>query len=369
MESSNQDSDLCWCGSGLLFQSCHKDREKQTPPTLGEIIEYQRKAFGKKRCFHPDAPTNCTKIIRAHTIQKGGNLAQIARNGHVYSVSPDLKSLIENNGLLTPTLRGISQVSTINGFCGHHDASFFSPIENRDFNWEPEQCFLLIYRSLSRELYGKLSLFDQTTPMRNMDKGKDLATQQYFQRLINTYELGAQIAIRDLNNLKSQLDAKYTTQDYSDIRYFGFEFGSPPDVLCSVGMTPAFDMSGLRLQNLNDTNTRVQYLSFNLFAENSKGFAVFSWLPPSDIVATRFISSLDLIDNSHIPDALIRICFNESDNLAISPGWWEQLAESDKQKLLNRLRQDADPYAPKFSLADDGLRVARFKWLSTNFSS
>lgn len=349
----------CWCGSGEPYATCHLDRDKQQPPTLQEVIEARNKAFSWRICLHPEAPINCTKIIKAHTIQRGGNMSAIARDGKVYCLPADLISLIDNDGQLVPVLRGIGQVSVINGFCGHHDAAFFSPIENQPFTWTKEQSFLLNYRALSRELYGKQSLANAVQGMRLLDKGKAPDKQFILQMMADEIEEGSSLALRDLGAIKAEHDAVFKSKSFADVRFYGVSLNSAPEVLCCAGLTPSHDFADRPIQNLSNHQALMKFVFFNILAIGEGGAVVFSWLPSADAVATQLIGSLDLISDAAIPDAIVRLAFNYSDNLAINPVWWDNLKEDERHRLLMRARQGADLYMERMSLIDDGLRVAR----------
>jgi hypothetical protein len=359
LSQQSAQSNECWCGSGEPYAACHLDRDKQKPPGLQDVIDARNKAFSQRVCLHPEAPTNCTKVIKAHTIQRGGNMSAIARDGKVYCLPADLISLRDNNGQLVPVLRGIAQVSVIDGFCGHHDAAFFSPIENQPFAWTKDQSFLLNYRALSRELYGKQSLAYAMAGIRQLDKGKSPFEQYMLQTMADQMAKGASLALRDLATIKGEHDTIFKTGDFADVRFYGVSLNSPPEVLCSAGLTPSHDFADRPLQKLSDHHAIMKFVFFNTLAIDGGGAAVFSCLPSADAVATQFIGSLDQISDAAIPDAIVRLAFNQSDNLAINPVWWDSLKEDERQKLLNRARQGADPVVPRMPLIDDGLRVAR----------
>lgn len=358
----------CWCGSGEPYAACHNERDKQKPPGLQDVIEARNKAFSRRVCLHPEAPTNCTKVIKAHTIQRGGNMSAIARDGKVYCLPADLISLKDNNGQLVPVLRGIAQVSVIDGFCGYHDAAFFSPIENQPFAWLEEQGFLLSYRALSRELYGKQSLVYAMQGIRQLDKGKSPVEQYILQTMADQMEKGASLALRDLATIKAEHDAIFKAGKFANVRFYGVSLNGPPEVLCSAGLTPSSGFFDQPLQELSDHQAVMKFVFFNVLAIGGGGAVVFSWLPSADAVATQFIGSLDQINEAAIPDAIVRLAFNQSDNLAINPAWWDSLKDEDRQTLLRRARQDADPVAPRMSLVDDGLRVARSVVVKKHYS-
>ncbi len=150
-------NDQCWCGSGLKYKKCHMARERQEPVNIWEVAGEHNKLFGTKDCLAPDAmKVDCSgAIVKAHTVPRSGSLQQIARNGHVYSFIPTLGNIIKGKGRLQPRLVHINVASTFTGFCSTHDDGIFSKIEKQAFVGSQEQCFLLAYRGLARELYTK----------------------------------------------------------------------------------------------------------------------------------------------------------------------------------------------------------------------
>ena len=80
-------NDRCWCGSGMKWKSCHRDREKQEPINIYQKLEELDVHFAEGKCLHPHASDkSCSSVIRAHTIQRGGGLKTIAEDYHVLSV-------------------------------------------------------------------------------------------------------------------------------------------------------------------------------------------------------------------------------------------------------------------------------------------
>lgn len=79
-------------------------------------MRYQRLLDEMKRqsrmgeCLHFDNDLQCSEIIDAHSIQKGGQLSKIAENGHVYRVDFD-----SNRGQLFFKKTGIEKSIYISG--------------------------------------------------------------------------------------------------------------------------------------------------------------------------------------------------------------------------------------------------------------
>ena len=154
----------CWCGSGKKFKKCHLHRSEQEKNSKWDNLKKFKSEFSKKHCLCPkEHPQDCEgNIINAHTVSKSGNLKAISRNGHVYAfllpIEMQLKIRSLNpNGILEPYLAGINKASTFTGFCKAHDKLLFAPIEDRAFVADKEQIFLLTYRTMAREFFGKLA--------------------------------------------------------------------------------------------------------------------------------------------------------------------------------------------------------------------
>ncbi|MEH1678706.1 hypothetical protein V7F43_22365, partial [Salmonella enterica subsp. enterica serovar Enteritidis] len=75
-------------------------------------------------------------------------------------------------GRWVPEKIGINQASTFTGFCAVHDRILFSCLENEKFTGTDEQCFALMFRSLSKEIYAKEGGRRSSDFAKNADKGK-----------------------------------------------------------------------------------------------------------------------------------------------------------------------------------------------------
>ena len=91
--------------------------------TAGAVREL-RDVVSRRICLHPAAPVGCTKIGRAHTIQRATALKRIARDGHLYTTPLDLPHAMAS-GPKAMRLVGIEKASTFAGFCARHDDELF----------------------------------------------------------------------------------------------------------------------------------------------------------------------------------------------------------------------------------------------------
>lgn len=353
-------NDLCWCGSGLKYKKCHIDREKQEPTKLWDASKELRKAFSTKDCLAPEPmKSNCSKtFVKAHTVPKN-SLKQIARNGHVYSFIPSLSNIAEDNGILRPRLLGISKASTFTGFCSVHDNAIFSKIEKQPFLASQEQCFLLAYRALAREIYMKKSQLNSFDLLAKADRGKPPQQQLYIQNIKRLMELGSSVGLRDSEHHKALYDEVMLSGDFSSVHGYIIELHSPPPIMCCSGTFPKQDFKGNNLNNLINLHSQPHLLNFNSFYGDNCGIIVFTWLSESDPTCIPFIDSLKDLPPDSITDGLLRFFFSFSENIHIKPDWWENLSAQQRDSLTNRLTASANLHVDsRYSdcITDDGIR-------------
>ncbi len=354
-------NDPCWCGLGRKYKSCHLDRDTQTPVHPGGAFRSFRQSFTtSKTCLAPDSWLKECRggISQAHTIQKSTSLKRIAQNGHVYSFlpPPNLEKLRENQSVLVPRLLGIQQASTFAGFCARHDDTIFAPLEKQTFYGTPEQCFLLGYRALAREIYNKRAAAKSPDIIRDMDKGKPLARQVELQEMASSLEVAIEAVGRDNFYYKSIYDDILERQDYNTVRAYIIEFETAPPVMCSGAASPGQDFDGVKLQNVEDLQNTPDLLCFTSFYGGERGVVAFSWLANFDRTCGAFIESLKAIPDKLVTAALLRFFFTHCENVHIAPDWWESLSEETRSAVIEHMMVNADPIKarPKAVLADDG---------------
>ena len=319
-----------------------------------------------KTCLAPEGwRSDCSRTARAHTVPRAGSLRHIARNGHVYSFVPSPEKLIKHHGVCFPELKGINRASTFTGFCSKHDDAIFAAIEKQPFSATPEQCFLLGYRALAREIFTKLAAASLIDLRRTMDRGKPLEEQLDIQTLNFLNETGVRAGLSDNAHYKPIYDEILQTRDFSAVRYYVIEVEGAPDVMCSGAVFPEQDFNGLELQDIGDLTTTPDLLSFTSFFGGKAGAIVFAWTADSDRTCERLIESLHVIDDTHVTAALLRLFFEHCENVHTRPDWWEGLKDGSRHALVQRMAASANPWIsrPDAILADDGLQVPSWKVL------
>ena len=354
-------NDLCWCDSGKKYKNCHYKREATAPVLLSELLTVHRKIWTKEYCLHPQQTSCSGNIVQAHTIQRGGSLERIARNGHVYTFKTDTAKILKT-GMPEINLVGINKASTFTGFCGYHDNYVFQPIEKEAFTISEETGFLLAYRVLCHELFLKKAWKEELLYAKdNLDKGKPLARQVEIQDLADQFLIGVEAGLNDLTSIKAKYDETLIKHDYKDVKYYAILLEEIPDFVCSGFTQPLYDFKGNQLQDLADLSVISENLAFSIIATDLGGSIIYSWAD-KNISSTMLIKSLMNLSHEKQISASARFAFENFENLFISPNWWESLDPYIQQKIFERHLSGTPDYPHMASgLIDDGLDLVSWK--------
>lgn len=356
-------NDPCWCGSGKKYKKCHYGRESMKKQSPFSAEKQLIKNYSQKYCLHPGANENECKgnIVKAHTIQRSGGLSKIAENGHVMAFRPDMKTLIETEGKILPKPVGIRKASTFTGFCEYHDESTFERIEKYPFKSEKEQCFLLSYRALCRELFTKKAALESVQINRQADMGQPLDVQKEMQFFVSFNEAALKKSFQELSDRKEKYDKSLILKDYSDFTYYGIFLDKLPEVLCSGGFAPEFDFEGNMLQDYINLHKDLESFYFSLIPLEDLGLALFGWIERKNSPCIEFIQSLHaLYSKGEIGNALVRFIFDSFENTFFRISWWEALSQNERDSLQNRILSGALKERNKDCLIDDGLRTVNW---------
>ncbi|MES2674461.1 MAG: SEC-C domain-containing protein [Pseudomonadota bacterium] len=319
-------NESCWCGSKIKYKKCHLDRDQQKPVDQNEIHK-KLSSFNQQQCCSvpSELKDKCTsKIIKAHSVSKSSSLKEIAIDGHVLTTFKVTHSFNKTHRL-EPKLIGINKASTFNGFCSYHDKTLFSSIEDLPFLRTEEQCFLVAYRAVSRELFAKRSASNVLGLLKELDKGKSLKQQIEHQNASNYYINNHDLTTNDLVFVKSKLDRMLVLGDYSDLVHVIFELENPASVMTSAILSSEIDFEGGILQNPSSNPNEIpDYLIINSFAGNGKGYIVMSWLAEHSICNEILLDQL--LKKDHISNYLTMFVFASIENNYLCPTWWASLS-------------------------------------------
>ena len=324
----------CWCGSGQKFKKCHRNRQEQEPESPWIAVETIRKAFQFKKCSADGGALGaCSgKIIHAHTVSRGANLAKIARNGKVVTYGGGYDVLEKSGGKLVPKEVGINQASTFNGFCAGHDARLFSCVENNEFSGRPDQCLAIAYRNLSRDLYAKDAAAAMQDALRGSDKGRSLQEQVAIQKQLTIANFGNDLARGELRASHDKVTRALAANNAGVLRTLIVECQDMLPFMTASAWSPINDLWGKEIQPAwNDAVLEQIFLS--TFLGNDKSFVCLSWLEvdpaPGQIIADQ-ITSLPATTQLN---ALLQFAVKHAENVFFSPAWFEALPVAERTFL------------------------------------
>jgi hypothetical protein len=331
---------LCWCGSGMKWKKCHRDREHQKPVPIGKLMADQHAEMSRGYCLHPqaNAATCSPNIIRAHSVQRKGGLAAIAEDGHVISPKRGFEDIVKNDGKIVPRLQGVNGASTFMGFCGAHDEQLFSPIEKSSIALGKQAAFLLSYRATCYETFMKDAGLRVTEIQRQADKGDPFEMQCEKQQYLHMYREGVKWGIQDLAHWKSKYDAAFLNEDYDGFSFYGVMFSSALPIVACGALLPEFDFNGNTLQIITRGESVFEHLCFNLTVVGGKSVAVLGWTGRPQGPAEQFIDSFRGLSKDTVANAAFHIACEHLENTYLRPSWWEAQTTSAKEYLVRRFR-------------------------------
>jgi hypothetical protein len=328
----------CWCGSGKKWKWCHKGRQDMPPANINQLLNEMFQETRKGLCLHPDAPTGCGQMIKAHTVQRGGGLTEIAEKQHVLSPKDGVRRLAQTDGRLQPVSVGINNASTFMGFCDVHDGAMFRAAEHQVSELNDEIAFLLGFRAIAYERFAKITAERWAGIQREMDRGQPFERQVQAQSIIHWTLQGTKLALEDTRRWKQAYDEAFTERDHSGFHYRGVVFDDLlPFVGCGAFM-PEFDFEGRAVQMLGRASERLEHITFNLAVLNGRSVAILGWIGPTVGPAADFVRSFAALPADKVADSLVQLAFEHIENIYLRPSWWQGLPEELRDALIDRTK-------------------------------
>lgn len=270
---------------------------------------------------------NCTKgTIDAHTVSRSGSLGAIARQSRVYSYKLSVESLSKTGGKILPSLIGWREASTFPGFCSNHDKSLFAPLEDKPFSGSAQQCFLLAYRIVARELHTKLGSSRQSD---FRDALANANTQLH--DLVSSMNAGVDLGLRDAKKHKERYDTTLVNHDWNSVRAIIFRMNGIYPIQCAGGFFPEKDIRGKTIQNFGIGKKTPDLLTVASFAAGGESFISFCWLKDSNTSCDAFMSALLELPPSELPLVLGAVILQVSENCHFAPDWYDDLPKEGKE--------------------------------------
>ncbi|MEO6607329.1 MAG: SEC-C domain-containing protein [Aestuariivirga sp.] len=355
-------NEKCWCNSGKKWKHCHQLRKDLPRPNYFEQLNQLSQEFSDGYCSHPSAgaSTCSTKIIQAHSIQRKRVLESIAEEGHVLTTALPGHQLFESKGILSSKTElkkiGVRNASTFPGFCSVHDSSLFGPLETGELSIGLQSAYLFSIRALALEIFKKQASIRGLDLQREMlDRGKDFEYQAEVQLMLFSAQKGQYAGIRDLLTHQKKLHEGFPEQIPKTFRGLFIKFDKPLPMVACTSFAAECSFSGEKLADLGDLTTALEPIYLNILNHQEWGIAVFGWHTFENSAADRFIESLLRVPAQKMANALIRLCFEFTENSFFSPAWWRGLIENHKLSLKKRILNGTSlsDHAPN-CLVDEG---------------
>lgn len=266
-------------------------------------------------------------------------------------------SLVKTGGMVGFKRIGLNQASTFTGFCATHDNRTFAPLEKRLITASSEQCFLMSYRAICRELFQKRIHHDIIEVMRTLDQGRPLAIQEEMQWFVDLHEIGTMMGVAETQYHINIYETMLKNRNFDSYRRVIIRFSCIPDVLSTGAFAPEYDFAGHGYQDLAD-DPPLKNIAVTVLPAEGGGIAVLGWHPESDEVCIPFAKSLMSLQHGQLGDAVVRLIFEHIENTFFRPSWWVNLPQLTKKALIRRANSGANPTVPRESnsLMDDGFR-------------
>lgn len=337
-------NELCPCGSKMKYKRCHGAVTALPEPKAGALDAQARKLNAKPTCLSPaDFHVDCNgSIIDSHTVSRSGSLGAIVRDGHVYSYALSIQSLEQTGGRVLPKLVGWRVASTFPGFCKHHDKQLFAPLEDQPFTGTAEQCFLLGYRAVARELYTKQNSFNQAKLRSALASSTRDAS---LKMMIDDFNHGVELGLRDSQAHKERYDRVLVKRDWQSCRALVVEFNGVFPIQCATGLFPLQDIHGNRLQDIGPSAHSPSTITVASFAADGKSFVVLSWLDDSDEVSRKLADSIAACAALDMPGVIAALLLQTSENCHLAPDWYDPLSEDGKKWVEAQVMEGISPLA------------------------
>lgn len=288
----------------------------------------------RKMCLHPNAPLGCSRVGRAHTLQREGVLSQIVDStGHVLVANTPCGD--ERKGQVSRV--GWRDASTFPGFCSTHDSALFAPIERQPFAGSPQQTFLVGYRALSHELFTKRAAADGLTKSLDLvDRGRRPDEQRRIQERLGGYRAGVILGQSDNVLYKAAADELLGSGQYEQWGSAVFTIEGELSIASSGSATPSFDLNAYRIQDLSDLEVPAQALFFGIVSGppgTRTNYVVFSW-PPRCPAIEALVDSIIGLPPDRQGDALARFMLAHVENTYFAPWWWNSLSDLQQTEVL-----------------------------------
>ena len=270
------------------------------------------------------------KPIRSHLLSESWLRRLTDNEGHVLQFVLAVEDAGKRPVGVRTALVGVGEATTFPGFCQEHDHALFACIEREPFLASPRQIACLVYRSVCQEISIKHQMLKCHWPVALGPNSPacfvDFTMDQYRSLL-------------ELMNLKLRIGEMLSLDKYT-IETCLVEFDKTLSVLVATTFRPNVTFTGRRLEQ------RMDWVTLTILPSSRGGFAVFTWDQASPKNGSLLIKSLKALPNHLVASGILHLALEMSENIVISPKWWESLPKPEQERMLQRFGRGLLPGLP-----------------------
>lgn len=291
-------------------------------------------------CLDPEC--KC-QAIKSHSQQRNGPLKQIAKEGRVYTLTPNFKPAFKITKKTDPLeIRSIpiSKASTFLGFCNNHDRDLFLDLECEELGSKKSiQATLVLLRAISYEytLKREMKLFN--------DKLRELLETPHYEpdSIDFVHESWAneygQSLLSEIFNIVKQ-------KNWNRVRSRWFQINHQIDIsACGLTQVEFNDFS----DDLSSFDA-VPLMAFYLVSQENKTTLILSYFEEHSLIVNRKLGTLK--DNQAFSHFLNKLIFSDCEDSCYGPRFWEGLSKDEKEQICLSIRhphcRDEDYDFPQF---------------------
>ncbi|NTU49730.1 MAG: hypothetical protein HGA87_02340 [Desulfobulbaceae bacterium] len=307
--------------------------EIHNPKAAAELIDRFRKRFKSKVCMAPHTDHE-GPIISAHTLSVEAMLRHVAVDAHVY-VASQAKRIERDTFPIEVQRRGLRDVTIFNGFCQKHDRELFACLETEPFRFYKQQNFMLAYRAVARECYLKRKQYESLPTLQEFANIHGITDDLQYSEATLIFQAACLSGAEDVEKLKVKFDQYLLAHEWDRVVTSVILFPNKPTVLAATAFQPFFDMNGKQLQDFEDLDADMSQICMSVIPIETGGAAIFSWLDSSNSAPARFFESVT--QAADLTSAVVHAIFDNTENIAMNPAWYEALTETERQYLFSRM--------------------------------
>ena len=187
-----------------------------------------------------------------------------------------------NNSSVSMSKRGTRHASTFKGFCNIHDTKVFTSIEKHAYTMSKKQNFLFAYRAFIYEYSKRLEDCCFFSEIKNdVINETNLEIPETMYKLLEEQLDLQKLKITDLGSYFDKFSAELRKKDpnYNTLQTEIFTIPFFSLLAATATFCVVYDLHGNLINDIQ--NSKIHYLFFNLFPQEDKTYAIFSYFKSS----------------------------------------------------------------------------------------